>query len=223
MVEISMNIKLLAIILALVGGTSSSLHSQVNACRSVSFSGFVNGTDTFAHEIGGGIWFTVFSDSIYPGGSWTMRIGEGKNPQERYDIGWGLKRGLPPEWELGADYKHDAETAMKSSPRELWFAVSRSDVTRLRAAQYRQTSSDSRVAFANESDPGKVIAEVPKGLASVSIVDYRLTEADTGKRREIVSVAFNVTVIVPQGVPLLNGVPAACPAFPFSAKDTATW
>lgn len=112
---------------------------------------------------------------------------------------------------------------MKSSPRELWFAVSKSDLQRLRTAQFRQTSSNSRVAFSGESDPGKVIAEIPKGLASVSILDYRLTESETGKRREIVSVAFKVTVQVPAGFPLLNGVPATCLSFPYSAKDTATW
>jgi len=218
-----MNIKLLATLLALVVGTGLPLHSQVKACRSVSFAGSVNGTDTFVHEIGGGVWFTVFSDSIYPGGWWTMRIGEGKNPQKRYDIGWGLKRGSPSEWELGADDKHDAETAMKSSPRELWFAVSRNDVTRLRAAQYRQTSSDSRVAFTGENDPGKVIASIPKGLASASIIDYRLTEPESGKKRELASVSFRVTVAVPVSFPLLNGLPASCPSFSYSAEDTATW
>jgi len=169
------------------------------------------------------MWFTVFSDSIYPGGSWTMRIGDGKNPRERLDIGWAFNRGWTENWELGATRGRDAETAMKSSPRQLWFATTKIDFDRLREAQYRQASSDSRVSFSGGSDPGNVISIIPKGLASVSIVDYRLSEPEAGNRREVVSVAFKVTIIVPASFPLSNGVPAACPSFPYSAQDTSTW
>ena len=218
-----MNIKILASAVALLVGTSSRLPSQVDPCHSVSFTASVSGTETIAREIGGGLWFTVFSDSIYPGGGWTMRIGEGQNPKERLDIGWGLNRAWMADWELGPTQGRDADTAMKLSPRQLWFAVSKSDLRQLREAQFKQTSNDSRVAFTGENDPGKVIASIPKGLASVSIIDYRLTEPETGKKRQVASVSFKVTLAVPASFPLLNGVSAACPAFPYLAQDTATW
>lgn len=216
-----MNLKFVFSTLALFVCTCSPLLSQVDTCHSVSFAASVSGTETFAREIGGGLWFTVFSDTIYPGGGWTMRIGEGQNPKERLDIGWALNRAWIADWELGPTQGRDADTAMKASPRQLWFALSKSDLKRLREAQYRQTSNDSRVAFTGEIDPGKLIAEIPKGLVSVSIVEYRLSEAD--KNRGLASVALRVTIVVPGSFPLLNSVPASCPSFPFSAQDTATW
>jgi hypothetical protein len=216
-----MNIKFAATVFALMTSAGFTSYAQAKPCMAVSFSASVSGTEKYVREIGGGLWFTVYGDTLNPGGSWTMRIGEGQSQTERFDIGWSLGRGWTENWELGPTRGRDAEAAMKLSPRLLWFAISKSDLERLRAAQYRQISSNSRVIFSGESDPNKVIASIPKGLVSVSIIEYRLTEPEMGKKREVVSVAFSVTVTVPTGFPLLDGVSATCPSFSLSKSDTA--
>jgi len=197
--------------LAIVSGTWPLL-AQGKPCQSSSFSATVSGTDRYTKEIGYGLWITVYPDSLYPGGSWTVRIGEGDSPKERFDLGWSLARAWNPEWELGPA-GIDAETAMKLSPRQLWFAVSYRDLRRLREAQFRQTSSDSRIAFSGESDPDKVIEAIPKGLASVRISDYRLSEPKKDGRRAILAITFAVTITVPADFPLLGGVPNECVVF----------
>lgn len=214
----SSRMKWAALILAVVICTSEPLLAQEKACRSISFSASVSETARYSREIGEGLWITVYPNSIYPGGSWTVRIGQGEQPDGRLDIGWSLDRAWNAEWELGPTQGRDAEAAMKRSPRELWFAVSRSDLKRLRAAQFRQVSSDIRVIESGESDPDKVIAEIPKGLATVRIYDYNLSEPQKERGRQVTSLAFVVTVTTPSSFQLLGGVPSECRTYPLTEK-----
>jgi hypothetical protein len=186
------------------------LLAQVKPCQSISFSATVSGTERYSREIGGGLWFAVYPDSIYPGGSWTVRIGQGEKPEGRLDVGWSLDRAWTSEWELGPVKGRDAQAAMKLSPRELRFAVSKSNLERLRAAQFRQISSDFRLIESGESDPNKVIAEIPKGLASVRISDYRLSEPQKDGIQQIISVSIAVTITTPSSLQLLGGGPSEC-------------
>jgi len=99
---------------------------------------------------------------------------------------------------------------MKDSPRHLWFALTEKDFERLTAAR------------SGEHDPDKVIVEIPKGLATVVISDYRLSEPhEKGKwhapgntlvGRDVVSVSVEVTVNTPLTFPLSEAVASACPS-----------
>ena len=100
---------------------------------------------------------------------------------------------------------------MKSSPRHLWFAVTDKEYQRLRAAQHREMSSDSRVLESGEHNSNKVVAEIEKGLATVVISKYRLSEAHKEKGDGVVSATLAVTVNTPSTFPLVGAVSGACP------------
>ena len=184
-----------------------SASAQQHRCQFVSFTVELSENQKFERELGGSIWFTVSPDD----GSWTMRIGPGREPRGPLDLGWSLDRSWTPEWQLGQTYERDAEAAMKSSPRHLWFAVTNGEYSRLRTAQFREMSSDSRVVLSGENDSGKVMAEIHKGLATVVISGYRLSDTQRGKRRNVLSAMLKVVVNTPSDFPLIEAVPCACP------------
>lgn len=194
-------------ILAFILGCAWSGLAQEQRCQSFSFKAELSENESFLRELGGGIWFTVYPAD----GSWTIRIGPGREPKGPFDIGWSLDWAWTPEWQLGPTHDHDADAAMKFSPRHLWFAVADKEYQRLRASQRRELSSDSKVVESGEHDSGKVVAEIQKGLATVVISEYRLSEVKKEKGRDVVSATLTVTVNTPSSFPLVGAVPHTCP------------
>jgi len=129
---------LLVLLVALASTASTS--DQKAACHSTSFEANLSAGERFEHELGKGIWFSAFPDK----GRWTLRIGPGREQADRFDIGWSLDFSWNETWELGSSHAGNAQTAMRASPRRLWFALGEADLGRLRAAQQQEISSDSR-------------------------------------------------------------------------------
>ena len=175
-------------------------------CDSVTFAAKLTPNQKFKYNIGNDIWFIAYPDKAY----WTIKIGPGREPNEPLDIGWSLDGGWNPEWQLGPTRGLDAKAAMEYSPRRLWFATNEKDFKRLKDAQFRALSSDSYVAFGGENDPGKVIAEIPKGMAEVTISGFHVTDPKDGKR-EVDSASLMVRIILPHTFQLQGAKPSSCP------------
>jgi hypothetical protein len=212
-------------IFALILGCSWSLLAQDRGCQSVLFTAKLADTQTFEHELGNGIWFVVYPSDGY----WTIRIGRGRKPENSSDLGWSLDDELTSKWLLGSDF-FDAAGSMKESPRHLWFALTEKDFELLTAArQYVSGKSTHSDVQSGEHDPDKVIAEIPKGLVTVVITDYQLSEPrEKGKwhdaarpnvGRDVASVSFEVTVNTPPLFPLTGAVACACPSEMPDAPD----
>lgn len=191
---------LLVLLVALASTASTS--DQKAACHSTGFEANLSAGERFEHELGEGIWFSAFPDT----GRWTLRIGPGREQADRFDIGWSLDFSWNENWELGSSHAGNAQTAMRASPRRLWFLVREADYRRLRAAQRQEMSSNTRVNYSKEFSKD-VLKSIPKALAEVAILDYRLN----GSKEDIVSATLSVKVVAPTTFPLRNAAPCECP------------
>ena len=197
----------IATIVAVVLGLACSASTQDSRCQSISFIAELSARHKFEHELGSGVWFTASPNDH----AWRMRIGPGRELTGSSDSGWSLDYFRHDEWHLGRTRDLNVDEAMKASPRRLWFAITEKDHRRLSAALQRLMSSNTRVIFSGESDPGKVIDEIPKGLATVVISDYHLSEPQKDGWQGVASAKLTITVNTPSTFPLIDGVPCACP------------